>query len=271
MFPAWSVTGAHWRAQFDGLRFHTWGSRFGVEHGGTRVIDLQQQTRPMTETQDGIVAEQVANTEVISAFHRLFYASRQTHGMTFFEGVPVLKNPMDLWVHQEIVWDLRPTLIIETGTAYGGSALFFARQLDRVGSGMVISIDLDPAEKLPQHPRVSYVRGFSSVLGDVIKAVTKIASTHERVMVVLDSDHAARHVRAELDAYAPLVTPGQFLVVEDTNLNGRPVDIDWKGGPGPGIAVDAWLPEHPEFARAVMAERYLLTFHTWLRREFGNA
>ena len=58
----------------------------------------------------------------------------------------------------------------------------------------------------------------------------------------------------------------QFLVVEDTNINGRPVDVDWQDGPGPGPAVDEWLPQHPEFEDAIMAKRYMVTFHTWLRR-----
>lgn len=266
MFAAWSITGGSWRAQFDGLRFHTWGSD-EPEHGGTRVIDLQQSTRKSPEMLADIQAERAMHGAAIDAFHRLFYASRQTHGMTFFEGMPVLKNPMDLWVYQEIIWDLKPTLIVETGTAYGGSALYYARQLDRVGAGMVVSIDMDPAERLPQHPRISYVKGYSSTLPDVVAAVGRIAADHPRVMVSLDSDHAKRHVLAELAAYAPMVSGGQFLVVEDTNLNGRPVDIDWKGGPGPGPAVDEWLPAHAEFARALMAERYMMTFHTWLRRQ----
>jgi cephalosporin hydroxylase len=250
---------------FDGLRFAPFGGRRAPSHGGTRMIDLEQTTRSMDDTCAEIARERAMYAEAIDAFHRVFYASRQTHGMTFYEGVPVLKNPLDLWVAQEIIWDLQPTLIIETGTAHGGSALFYARQLDRVGTGKVVSIDLDPAERLPQHPRITYVRG-SSTRQDIVGAIAEIAQTHPRVMVVLDSDHSKRHVLDELDAYAPLVTPNHFLVVEDTNLNGRPVPIDWKGGPGPGMAVDEWLPEHPEFARAPMAERYLVTFHTWLRR-----
>ncbi len=229
------------------------------------MIDLEQTTRSMDDTVAEIARERVLYAEAIDAFHRIFYASRQTHGMTFFEGIPILKNPMDLWVAQEIIWDLRPTLIIETGTAYGGSALYFARQFDRIGEGRVISVDLKPSPTLPTHPRVTYVRG-SSVRPDIVAAMEDVAGTHPRVMVVLDSDHSKQHVLDELAAYAPLVTQNQFLVVEDTNLNGRPVPIDWKGGPGPGPAVDEWLPMHPEFERAAMAERYLMTFHTWLRK-----
>lgn len=230
------------------------------------MMDLQQEKRTVGDAEAEVLSDRAAHAAEIDAFHRVFYASRQTHGMTFYEGVPVLKNPLDLWVAQEIIWDLKPTLIIETGTAYGGSALFYARQLDRIGEGKVLSIDIEPAAKLPEHPRVVYSKGESSLRARLLDAVYEIAKSHPRVMVVLDSDHSKAHVLRELDAYGPLVSPGQFLVVEDTNLNGRPVEIDWKGGPGPGPAVDEWLPQHAEFERAAMAERYLVTFHTWLQR-----
>jgi cephalosporin hydroxylase len=220
----------------------------------------------MGATMADIAREIVEHKDIIDAFHKVFYASRNTHGMTFYEGVPILKSPMDLWVYQEILWDLKPTLLIETGTAYGGSALYFARQFDRLGVGKVVSIDLEPAQKLPQHERITYVKGHSSTLPSVLRALDEIVADHPRVMVVLDSDHSKRHVQMEMDAYAEFVTPGQFMVVEDTNINGRPVPIDWRGGPGPGDAVDEWLPQHPEFESAVMAQRYLMTFHTWLRR-----
>lgn len=230
--------------------------------------DLVQTPRTRGDMIDAIKAEHAQHAETIAAFHRAFYASQQTHGMTYFEGVPILKNPMDLWVYQDVLWDMRPTLIVETGTAHGGSALWFARQLERIGGpGHVVSIDLEPADLLPKHHRISYVKSLSSVDPRVIETVEQVAKGHPRVMVVLDSDHSARHVTDELDAYAGIVTPNQFLVVEDTNINGRPVPIDWKGGPGPGPALDAWLPDHPEFAIDPIASRYLLTFHSWLQRK----
>lgn len=235
------------------------------------MLDLQQHTRTKDETHAEILADRLEHDEAITAFHRAFYGSRQTHGMTYYEGIPLLKNPMDLWVYQEILWDLKPTLVVETGTAYGGSALYFARQFDRMGgAGHVVTIDVEPNANLPKHDRVTYLVG-SSVDDRYAKAIKACASTHPRVMVVLDSDHGAAHVARELALYAPLVTPGQFLVVEDTNINGRPVLIDWKGGPGPGDAVDAWLPSHPEFVEDPMARRYMLTFHTWLRRQSDHA
>lgn len=210
---------------------------------------------------------QSQHRDTIDAFHKVWYNAYFTHGMTYFEKVPLLKNPLDLWVYQEIIFDLRPSLIIETGTAYGGSALFFARQLEKLGQGSVVTIDVAPHHELPRHPRITYLPG-SSVDERIVALVTARARAHERVMVVLDSDHSAAHVTAELQAYAPLVTLGQYLVVEDTNINGHPVDLHWKGGPGPRAAVDAFLPQYPEFERDVLPERYLLTMHPggWLRR-----
>lgn len=229
------------------------------------MIDLETHTRRQAEVDAEIRRDQAQHAEVIAEFHKVFYASRQTHGMTYYHGVPVMKNPLDLWVYQEIIWDLRPTLIVETGTAWGGSAMFYADQLDYVQEGHVITIDPEPHHQLPVHPRLTSVRG-SSTDPAVVMAVREAAKTHPRVMVTLDSDHSCAHVTQELLCYADLVTPGQFLVVEDVNINGRPVPIDWKGGPGPGPAVDAWLPDHPEFQPAAMAERYLLTMHAWLKR-----
>ena len=198
--------------------------------------DLTATTYKLDEMRRDIAADQQAHAVTLTAFHRLFYSRRYTHGMTSYSGVPVLKNPMDLWIYQELLWDLRPTLVIETGTAYGGSALFFADMLSRRDAGRVISIDIEPHTTLPEHPRLSYVTG-SSTDPAIVAAVTQVAASHPRVMVVLDSDHSSAHVQAEMDCYAALVTPGQFLVVEDTNIDQRPILDGWMGGhPGPGAA-----------------------------------
>lgn len=219
------------------------------------------------DMRNGVIADRAAHGPLMDDFHRAFYDSQFTHNLTNWCGVPILKNPMDVWVYQEILWDLQPTLIIETGTAYGGSALFFAGMLDRRGAGRVVSIDVEPHERLPQHPRITYLRG-SSTNSAIVSAVSAIAAHEARVMVVLDSDHSKAHVLNELDIYAPLVTPGQFLVVEDTNIDQRPVMRGWMGGDGPGKALDAWLPQHPEFEPDLLAERFMLSFYRggWLRR-----
>jgi cephalosporin hydroxylase len=231
------------------------------------VRDLQQSRRSTDDMRRDIAALQAAHAPTLEAFHRLWYDAYYTHNMTYFEAVPLIKCPFDLWIYQELIFNLRPTLIIETGTAFGGSALFFARQLEKLGAGSVVSIDIEAAPVLPRHPRITFVPG-SSTDPDIVAMVATRARSHERVMVILDSDHSAAHVTAELEAYAPLVTLGQFLVVEDTNINGHPVAIDWKGGPGPRAAVDGFLERYPEFEADILAERYLLTMHPggWLKR-----
>lgn len=230
--------------------------------------DLQATRVDMQTMRADIAATLRDHQATIDAFHKLWYAQPFTWPFTFYEGLSILKNPLDLWVYQEIIRELKPTLILETGTAYGASALYFAHQLDRVGQGGVISIDVEPANKLPQHPRIQFLRG-SSTDPEIVRYVhAQATSTPQRVMVILDSDHAKAHVAAELEAYAPLVSVDQFLVVEDTNLNGRPLDLQWKGGEGPGPAVDEFLAAHPAFVRDRLAERYLLTMFPggWLKR-----
>lgn len=230
------------------------------------MIGLQVTTKPMDQIRVEIAGVQASAGDVINAFHRLWYAAPFTWGMTYWQGVPILKNPCDLFSVQDMVHDLKPALIIETGTAYGGSALFLAHLCDLVGQGRVITIDVDPPPAPPVHPRITYVRG-SSTAPDVVRYVqARVRAEAGPVLVVLDSDHHYAHVAAELEAYAPLVTPGSFLIVEDTNVNGRPVLPEF--GAGPGEAVDAFLERHPEFQPDPIAERYLLTMHPngWLRR-----
>ncbi len=163
---------------------------------------------------------------------------------TFWMGHQVLKCPLDLWQYQEILHDLRPDLIVETGTAFGGSALFLAHALDLLGTGRVITIDLEPRSGRPEHERITYVAG-SSIDPQVTQSIADAAATAKTVMVILDSDHRRDHVLAELRTLGPLVTPGSFLIVEDTNLNGHPVEPHY--GPGPMEAVNTFLSERGDF------------------------
>jgi cephalosporin hydroxylase len=148
-----------------------------------------------------------------------------------------------LLVYQEIMTALRPDSIIETGVAYGGSALFFADLCAAIGHGEVLGVDIRLPSMPPSHPRLTLLEG-DSVAPATIERVCDWADGR-RGMVILDSDHSMQHVLSELDAYSPFVAPGSFLIVEDTNVNGHPVCPDF--GPGPYEAVEAWLPQHPEF------------------------
>ena len=200
--------------------------------------------------------------DTTDAFHKLFY---RLHFTSRWMGNEIQKCPMDLMTYQEILWENRPDLLIECGTWRGASALFYAQMMDIIQRGMVLSIDLEHWAGCPIHPRIMYMAG-SSVADDTIKKVREIAEGYRNVMVVLDSDHMKDHVLAELELYAELVTRGQYLVVEDTDIHGHPVREDHP--PGPWEAVEEWLPKHEEFYPDVACERYLLTMHPrgWLRK-----
>jgi cephalosporin hydroxylase len=198
-------------------------------------------------------------SSLVDQFHRLYYGRReQTWGNTFWLGHRVLKCPLDLWCYQEILHEVRPELIIETGTYQGGSALFLASICDLLGQGNVLTIDVDRRDDRPRHPRIAYLTG-SSTANAILRQVRRRAEGTSRVLVILDSGHTKEHVLAELHAYAPLVTPGSYLVVEDTNLNGHPVESDH--GPGPAEAVAEFLERNDAFVRDERREKFLLTFN----------
>jgi cephalosporin hydroxylase len=159
-----------------------------------------------------------------------------------FLGLKCLKNPLDLWVFQEILYERRPDLILETGTAMGGTTIFLATMLDAIGHGRIVTVDWREREGRPPHPRVTYLLGDSRS-DEVVEQMRPRAG--EKTMVILDSGHSKDHVLRELRTLGPFVSPGQYLIVEDTNLNGHPIRPDY--GPGPMEAVQEFLPEHPEF------------------------
>jgi cephalosporin hydroxylase len=203
------------------------------------------------------------------AFHRLYYEHGVVAGGTWkatrWCGIETWKTPWDLWVYQEILWELRPSLIIECGTNMGGSALYLAQVCDAIGQGHVVSIDIVHRDGRPQHPRITYLLG-SSVEPDIVAKVRSRIGPADTVLAILDSDHRADHVVAECRAYGPLVTPGSYLIVEDTNLNGHPVFPEH--GPGPAEAVAQFLREAPAFASDHHREKFLVSFNPggFLRR-----
>ncbi len=195
-----------------------------------------------------------------------------------YYGICTLKSPLDLWMYQEIIYKTRPQLIIETGTFAGGSALYMAHILDNMSkefqdmaSAIVITIDLpnlvylddrtNQKLSLATHPRL-YRRLQNSIDPECPSAISRFMAAigpikPERIMVVLDSNHTADHVAKELDIYSSFVTPGCYLIVEDTNLNGHPIRYDF--GSGPYEAVQNWLPKHPEFEHDLECERFIYT------------
>jgi cephalosporin hydroxylase len=157
--------------------------------------------------------------------------------------------------------------VIETGTLYGGSALFLAHMMDLLGKGEIVTIDVNPGERpRPEHPRITYLTG-SSIDPEIVAQAAERARAAETVLVLLDSDHDRKHVLKELAAYAPLVTPGSYLVVEDTNINGHPTRPD--GRPGPFEAVEEFMESNDDFTIDHEREKFLVTFNPsgFLRRK----
>jgi len=196
-------------------------------------------------------------------FHKVFYDSvLDSWANTYWLGVATEKLPLDLWIYQEIITTLRPDLILETGTRFGGSALFMASVCDLLGHGRVVTVDLAELATnettRPAHPRIIYLTG-SSTSQATLDAMRKHAHEAGCVMAILDSDHTMTHVLDELKLYGPLVTPGSYLIAEDTNINGHPVASDF--GPGPMEAVEVFLKGSTDFLIDRSREKFLLTFN----------
>jgi cephalosporin hydroxylase len=186
-------------------------------------------------------------------------------------GRPIIQLPQDIVALQELVWSTRPDLIVETGIAHGGSLILSASLLAlldlcdaRVAGGgpgprrRVVGVDVDirahNREAIEAHPladRIEMIQG-SSVDPRVIDQVRQIAGGHERVLVLLDSNHTRAHVLAELEGYAPLVSVGSYCVVFDTVIEDLPAELfgdrPWAPGNSPKTAVREYLAAHPEFA-----------------------
>jgi len=166
-----------------------------------------------------------------------------------YKGIEVLKHPNDLFSIQEIIWDTQPDLLVETGTWKGGSAIYYA------DLGVeVISVDLAPARPPPEWVGVTYLRGSSTNPRNLY--LINQACQDKRVMVLLDSAHDKQNVLDELVAYAPLVSEGCYLIVEDTALGRELQDTIHDDGNGPADALEEWLPDHPEFTVDLHRERF---------------
>lgn len=167
-------------------------------------------------------------------------------------GRPIIQFPQDMIAMQEIIWELQPDLIIETGIAHGGSVLYYASLLELIGGeGYVLGVDIDIREhnraQIESHPmrkRLQMIQG-SSIAAETVAQVAEHVRGKQRVLVILDSNHTHAHVLAELQAYAPFVTSGSYLVVFDTLLEDMPDDLlgdrPWGKGNNPKTAVQEFL------------------------------
>ena len=202
---------------------------------------------------------------------RLFFTAliRKTgnFGSVKWLGNPIWQNVFDLWVIQETIAEVKPELLIECGTNRGGSSIFYANLFDLMGSGAVITIDVEKLHDL-SHPRVTYLLGSSTSEEIVGKVRQRAAACKGPVMVILDSDHSERHVLGELEFYTPLVTPGSYCLVQDGVIDTLPVFSS--GRPGPLPAIEAFLATSRDFELdKERSSRFLITHHPkgWLRRK----
>ncbi len=181
-------------------------------------------------------------------------------------GVPVWQNILDLWVIQETISEIRPALLIETGTNRGGSALFYANVMDLLGTGRVVTIDIERLHEL-NHPRIEFLHGSSTDEAIVERARAAAQEVDGPVMVILDGDHSQSHVARELELYAPMVTPGSVLLSQDGVIDQLAMFSDSRPGPLP--ANREFLARHPEFEHdRERNERFIITHHPvgWIRR-----
>jgi cephalosporin hydroxylase len=199
---------------------------------------------------------------LIDRFNQAYYDS-DIWKRTRYLGILTQQFPTDLWMIQEIIADLKPDFIIETGTYHGGSTLFFADVLDRVNEqGKVITVDIDPKiEKASTFAtfrnRVEAIKG-DSVSPEVISEIARRVGGGT-VLVTLDSLHTKEHVLKEMNLYSKFVTTGSYLIVQDTNINGHPVYPEF--GPGPMEAVEEFLKNNPDFEVDRSREKFMLTAH----------
>jgi len=175
-------------------------------------------------------------------------------------GRPIIQYPQDMIALQELIWKIKPDLIIETGIAHGGSLIFSASILQLIGKGNVVGIDIDirkhnriEIEKHPMFKRIKMIEG-SSIDEKIIKKVNQFAKNKKQILVILDSNHSHNHVLKELELYSPLVTKNSYLIVFDTIIE----DISavksssrqkrpWGKGDNPKTAVKSFLKTNNRF------------------------
>jgi cephalosporin hydroxylase len=217
---------------------------------------------------------------------RTGWVRKYSYGFTWL-GRPLIQLPDDMVRTQEAIFQIKPDIIIETGIAHGGSLVFYASLMEMMGKGRIIGLDIDirahnraAIEAHPMMKRITMIEG-NSVSDAVVGQVKALIRPGDTVMLILDSNHTAAHVAAELEAYAPLVTPGSYILSQDGVMQlvaGAPrAPAEWATD-NPITAVHAFLANHPEFELAKPPRPFDETRETpdcshhpvgWLRRKPG--
>lgn len=223
--------------------------------------------------------------ELATKWHNHMIEIKYSYNFSWL-GRQIIQEPQDIIGLQEVIWNVKPDLIIETGIAHGGSLVLSASMLalldiekyipNRKAIGVDIEIREHNLKALSVHPLRKYFQLFesSSTNEITVDAITRISKMHETVMVILDSDHTHNHVLAELEAYAPLVTKGSYCVVFDTGIEDTPPELcfgrPWGKGNSPGSARSQYLKENPrmfEIDTSIDAKMAPVSNpESWLRR-----
>ncbi len=173
-------------------------------------------------------------------------------------GRPIIQYPQDMMAMQEIIWEVKPDLIIETGIAHGGSLIYYASLLELIGNGEVLGIDIDirahnkaEIEKHPMMKRIKMIEG-SSISKETVAKVKAVAEGKEKILVCLDSNHTYEHVLHELEMYSPFVSLNSYIVVFDTIVEDLPENYfkekrPWGIGNNPKTSVYEFLNHHDNF------------------------
>jgi cephalosporin hydroxylase len=214
----------------------------------TVTTDQEENTYPFTSPE--------AFKIVSDAWLRVGWDNKHVYTFTWL-GRPVIQLPEDLLRLQEVIYQIEPDVIIETGVAHGGSLVFFASICKVMGKGRVIGIDIEirphNRQAIEEHALFEYITLIegSSIDGHIVKNVKSLVNPHEKVFVMLDSNHSQHHVLAELNAYADIVSIGSYIVAADgimERLVGAPRSSpDW-GWNNPKAAALEFVGQHPEFA-----------------------
>ena len=205
----------------------------------------------------GEMAKDVKFREQSRAWFESSIRHRYSYNFTWM-GRPIIQYPQDIVAMQELIWETRPDIIVETGVAHGGSLILYASLLQMLGeNGRVLGIDIDIREHnrqaIESHPmgrHIDLLEG-SSVSDEILREVRDYIKDKNRVSVILDSNHTHDHVLQELELYSPLVSPGCYLVVFDTIVEDLPADTStnrpWQPGNNPKTAVHQFLRNNESF------------------------
>lgn len=175
-------------------------------------------------------------------------------------GLTALKHPLDAWIYQEILYEVRPDVVIELGSASGGGTLYLAHLQDALGKGVVVSVDIERSSFMAEHDRIIVVTGHSS--SPTTLARVRSICADKRVLVIHDADHHKEQVLADLFAYAPLVSVGSYFIVEDGIVDlFRPHEALGVLYDGPLAASEEFLRCSSDFEVDSERERYLLTYN----------